>query len=414
MTKIIGFFLALTLPIAAIAACQEQSNNHASSEEQANAVKAQEQVDQGAQEPVVPTTAPKPVSADPQKIAAASQKLPLPPFPDYRAPVTRLSEDSQGEIYFPTKSPYDFSRLLHDWNELPTHSGKGTLILPEGASASTPVPAMVILHGSGGIKKGREFEYADWFKQMGIAAFVVDYYAPRGVTEETPYVMKTMAATEVDVIADAFSALNILATHSAIDAKRIGVTGYSYGGMATRYVLDKRLKNRLAPSNPPFALHMDIYGSCHQNTGSWETTGAPYLAVYGTADNSVDPKTCETVQQKLRDGGSEVEVLIIDGAGHAWENDEPKFEWAGAYIRGCEFSFDPQSGAFLIDGKSGTQPGKEMGREERAFLRGALAQLAQPCIGYGYTVGNDPKADAESRERQKRFLRKYFDLKAQE
>jgi len=124
----------------------------------------------------------------------------------------------------------------------------------------------------------REYlEYAALFSKNGIAGFVVDYYAPRGVVETTPYVMKTMIATEVDVMSDAYSALKILGTHPSIDASKIGVTGYSYGGMATRYVLDDRLKSIMAPDVPPFALHMDIYGPCHQTLGHSGTTGAPYL-----------------------------------------------------------------------------------------------------------------------------------------
>ena len=356
----------------------------------------------------VDTNAPSEVQASTKSPA---ERLPLPPFPDYPAPLSELSETYDGVVYFATKSPYDFSRVLNGFDEAPETIGKGTLVLPEGADAETPVPAMVILHGSGGIQEGREFAYANWFASKGIAGFVVDYYAPRGVTEETPYVMKTMAATEVDLVTDAYAALNILATHPAIDANRIGVTGYSYGGMATRYTLDPRIKEIMAPGVPPFALHMDIYGPCHQNTGSWETTGAPYLAVYGTADNSVEPAKCAQVQDKLRQGGSEVEALVIEGAGHAWENAAPKGEFGGAYIRGCEFSWHPETGAFLVDGKAGRfQPEPSMDREERAFVRSTLGELVGSCLGMGYTVGSNPAADKESKARQLAFMKAHFGL----
>lgn len=341
---------------------------------------------------------------------SATRELLLPPFPDSPAPKTGLAVDDQGVIYFQTKSPYDFTRVLHGYASLPTHAGKGTLSLPEGASAANPVPAMVILHGSGGIKEGREDRYAQLFNENGIAAFVVDYYAPRGVTSETPYVMKTMAATEVDVMSDAYAALNILTSHPAIDASRIGVTGYSYGGMGTRYVLDKRLKDIMAPDAAPFALHMDIYGPCHQNTGSWETTGAPYLAVFGDQDNSVDPAACAAVQENLRVGGSAVEVHVLEGAGHAWENAEPRAEWGGSYVRGCTFSFDPESGAFLVDGQAGFQPTSDMNRQQRAAIRAGLGSLAGKCIGQGYIVGSDPEADKKSKTIQLEFMKRVFGL----
>lgn len=123
--------------------------------------------------------------------AQTRKTLPLPAFPTYPNPVTSLGEGDDGLIYFQTKSPYDFSRVLNGFDVLPINTGKGTLVLPAGASAQNPVPAMVILHGSGGIKKGREFNYAKWFAENGIAGFVVDYYAPRGVSKDTPYQMPT-------------------------------------------------------------------------------------------------------------------------------------------------------------------------------------------------------------------------------
>jgi dienelactone hydrolase len=345
-------------------------------------------------------------------IAEAPKELPLPPFPNLPAPVTELKADSAGVIYFSTKSPYDFSRILDGYDTLETHAGKGTLVLPKSASANQPVPAMVILPGSGGIKEGREMEYARLFAENGMASFVVDYYEPRGVTETTPYVMKTMIATEVDVIADAYSALNILATHPAIDAAKIGVTGYSYGGMATRYVMDDRLKAIMAPDVPPFAIHIDVYGPCHQTTGHKGTTGSPYLAIHGDADNSVDPELCQKVYKDIEMSGSEVESHLLSGAGHAWENAEPKREFSeGSFVRGCLFSFDPDDGTFLVDGKSGRfQPAPDMTRNQRAFVRSTLGELVGTCVGQGYTVGNDPKADKKSKAIQLDFMKRKFGL----
>ncbi len=339
------------------------------------------------------------------------KELPLPAFPDYPAPQIRLAEADKGVIYYPIKSPYDFSRILNDYEALDTHTGKAVLVLPEGANAQNPVPAMVILHGSGGIKDGREMEYARLFAQNGIASFVVDYYAPRGVVQTTPYVMKTMITTEVDIMSDAYSALKILGTHPAIDARRIGVTGYSYGGMATRYVLDDRLQSIMGQGVPPFALHMDIYGPCHQTLGHSGTTGAPYLAIHGDADNSVDPDLCQSVYKDMEAAGTKVESHVIAGAGHAWENDAPLREFEGSYVRGCQFSFHPETGAFLVDGKSSRfQPAPEMTRPQRAMVRAGLGELAGSCLGKGYTVGSNPEADKISKALQLEFMTRIFGL----
>ena len=355
------------------------------------------------------TDTPK-LKTSPATIAEAPKELPLPPFPEYPPAQTKLSADDAGILYYPIKSPYDFARILNGYDTLETHTGKGSLVMPKGASADKPVPAIVILHGSGGIQEGREMEYAQLFAENGIAGFVIDYYAPRGVTEQTPYVMKTMAATEVDIMSDAYSALKILGTHPSIDAGRIGVTGYSYGGMATRYVMDDRLKNIMAPDVPPFALHMDIYGPCHQTLGHDGTTGAPYLAIHGDADNSVDPALCQEVYKDLEASGTPVESHVIAGAGHAWENDAPLTEFGGSFVRGCKFSFD-ENGVFLVDGKSGRfQPTPEMTRPQRAMVRAGLGELAGSCVGQGYTVGNNPEADKKSKALQLDFMKRVFGL----
>lgn len=341
----------------------------------------------------------------------ARKTLPLPEFPNLPKPQKSLTAEQSGDIYFPIKSPYDFSRVLNGYDDLPESTGMGTLVMPENASAQDPVPAIVILHGSGGIAEGREFEYAKLFSENGIAAFVVDYYAPRGVVADTPYVMKTMITTEVDIMSDAYAALKVLGTHPAIDAKRIGVTGYSYGGMATRYVLDDRLKNIMAPNVPPFALHMDIYGPCHQTLGHTGTTGAPYLAIHGDADNTVDPELCQTVYKDLEAGGSSVASHVIAGAGHAWENATPLSEFPGGFVHGCKFSFDPEKGTFLVDGKkSRFQPEPDMTRNERAYVRSTLGELVGGCVGQGYTVGNNPEADAQSKAWQLDFMKRNFGL----
>lgn len=343
-------------------------------------------------------------------VSEEPKELPLPAFPDYPPAKMKLSADDEGVLYYPIKSPYDFSRILNGYEALETHTGKATLVLPEGASADNPVPGIVIMHGSGGIKEGREMDYAQLFAQNGIASFVIDYYEPRGVTDDTPYVMKTMITTEVDIMSDAYSALKILGTHPAIDASRIGVTGYSYGGMGTRYVLDDRLKNIMAPDVLPFALHMDIYGPCHQTLGHTGTTGAPYLAIHGDADNSVDPELCQKVYKDIEAGGSKVESLVIAGAGHAWENADPLSEFEGGFVDGCKFSFDDK-GTFLVDGKSGRfQPTPDMTRPQRAMVRAGLGELAGSCVGYGYIVGNNPEADKKSKALQLDFMKRVFGL----
>lgn len=327
-------------------------------------------------------------------------------MPNLPEPFTQLTADSSGKVYFPTKSPYDFSRLLTGFDKLPSHSGVGELYLPDDASAENPVPAIIILHGSGGIKAERETAYAAMFNKMGIAAFVLDYYTPRGNPEEEHYIRKVLSATESDIIVDAFSALKLVGTHPAIDAAKIGVTGYSYGGMVTRYVLDPRLKNIVAPDVPPFALHMDFYGPCHQTLGEDQTTGGAYLAIFGDQDNSVDPKACAKVQETLKANGVSVESHMLKGAGHAWESSVERAMSDNPYVRDCEFSYHPETGDPLVDGEPVSKAKVDATRGERAFVRTAISIETPQCIGEGYIVGNDPISDKKAKAIMTEFLKK--------
>lgn len=331
----------------------------------------------------------------------------LPDIPSLPLTPTPLNEEQQGVLYFASKSPYSLQKALFHLDEAIDTTGMGTLFLPDNASADQPVPAMIILHGSGGLREEREFSYAKWFASEGIAAFVLDYYSVRGVTPDTKYMYKTLSASDIDIVTDAFSALKLLADHPAIDANRIGVTGYSYGGMATRYTLDTRLQKALAPNYPPFALHISLYGPCFQLTGSEQTTGAPYMAIYGTEDNSVDPQQCVALHDKLQAGGSAVSDVTIPGAGHAWENDQPRKEYDFPFIRGCEFSYTAD-GAPTINGKSIDFPGPDASRDELAFNRVSVYMTAPECVGNGYIIGRDENSDDISRAAMMGFMKAHF------
>ena len=333
----------------------------------------------------------------------------LPQFPDFPTPATALAATQSGTLYFSTKSPYDFARLLKGYAALPAHSGVGHLSLPSGADADNPVPAIIMLPGSGGINKGREPGYVKLFNDRGIATFVLDYYAPRGVQEKDVYLRKILAATETDVLVDAFSALKLLATHPAIKAEKIGLTGYSYGGMVTRYALDPRVKAIVAPEAPRFALHMDIYGPCHQTLGGPTASGiasgrAAYLAIYGDSDNSVDPQACREVQAQIETNGSYVESYVLEGAAHAWESDREKKLYDSPYVRGCRFSYDPESGNPLVDGAPLAVSPAGATRGERAYTRASVFAEIPHCIHEGYVMGRDPEIDKKAKAIMVDFL----------
>src|SRR5207248_6258209 len=115
-----------------------------------------------------------------------------------------------------------------------------------GGHPPRSVPAVVLLHGSGGILPSRELTYAPQLARMGVAALVVDSFGARR-ERGTEFLERVLNITETMMLADAYSALRFLASRPEIDPKRIVLTGFSYGAMATMYALYAQVAHQLAP-----------------------------------------------------------------------------------------------------------------------------------------------------------------------
>ncbi len=330
--------------------------------------------------------------------------LNLPPFPDWPAPVANLDADDEGEIYYASHSPFDLQLILSGQRGVAT-TGLGHLSFPDAAGAG-PLPAMVVLPGSGGIKPGREHEYAAFLNEQGIAGFVVEYYAPRGLNDEANYLIRTGSVTEFDLIADAYSALTLLSTHPRIDGSRIGVVGFSYGGMAARLAMDERIREALAPDHAGFAAHIDIYGPCFQDLGTKQTNGAPLLTLRGTEDASNNLADCAKREGELTRLGVNVEAIVYDGAGHAWENEQPLFfSEQSPYVDGCEWRYD-ERGVALVNGERLADYDVDASRAARIAARLRLGVQLRDCVKYGYLIGRNEQVRDQAFDDAGRFLRK--------
>jgi dienelactone hydrolase len=345
------------------------------------------------------------VAVAPGRAAAqeAAAQLRVIPVPEPVAE-TPLQADTQGEIWFDSRTPFDFDLLLNHLDEVSRTSTLGYLYLPDGASADAPVPAMVLLPGSGGVKLGRQMLHANNLVAAGYAVLVVDYYASRNVNDDTvPYAVMILNVTEFDVVVDGYSALRALNRHPAIDPSRIGVMGFSYGGMATRLAMDARLKELLAPEVTPFAVHVDYYGPCFQKFNTAATTGAPLLTLRGAHDASNDLVQCAIREQELRVAGSEVSSKIYATAGHSWDNLGKRHVNSSTYLSGCEMVFDDR-GYPSVDGVAMITPSDPTDRAERFAMRLRSGSFFGDCVKRGYIVGRDQPVYEDSTKELIRFL----------
>lgn len=206
--------------------------------------------------------------------ALAGFLLAAPSFAETPTPVESLADGRSGKIYFTSltpKNPLEMAKRRSTTKVVVD----GVLSFP--ADAKGPLPAMVIAHGSGGILPS----YVLWtaaLNRAGIATFVIDSWGGRGITS-TRY-DQSQVSTAANV-ADAFFALRLLATHPRIDAKRIGVMGFSRGGAVALYTTLEPLRRAVIDGDLHFAAHVPFYPDCNFRWTAAEHDGSPILMLLG-------------------------------------------------------------------------------------------------------------------------------------
>ncbi len=308
-------------------------------------------------------------------------------------PNSKATAAIKGQIVtFASLSPFDL-RHIESALGTPTQS-QGTLFLPPGDYAPHSVPAVVFLHGASGVRGARELTYGPQLAAMGIAALAIDTYGSRGGSAMS-FVDRVMHITETMFVADAYAGLAYLAGRPEIDPKRIVLTGFSYGGMATTYAMYRQIADALAPNGPRFAGHVAYYGPCIAHFDDDRTTGAPLLMLQGADDQLLDPKRCAAVADELRAGGSTVDIIRYPGAVHQWDGDFEK-RLIGRNLAPCRF--DVEKSGVIRDDHTGLPM-------SNPFLRKIILGL---CVGDPYPIGRDDAVRRLSNADYGRFLARVF------
>jgi len=197
-----------------------------------------------------------------------------------------------------------------------------TLFMPDGARGK--VPAMVIAHGIGGaydVNGGKRvyWEYAEELAKNGVAAVIVDTHGARGLGKTSQE-----GSTAISVhtfLADAFAVADLLRSHPGIDARRIGIMGFSKGGSTTLLAEDERFVRALSRDGQAFRLHIPVYPGCQAYPESVRPTGAPVLMLLGSNDLATGIRGCFEIEQKLKRAGVPVRTIVFEGAYHGWDED---------------------------------------------------------------------------------------------
>jgi len=212
----------------------------------------------------------------------------------------------------------------------------GYVFKPAGDGAH---PAIVMLHGRGGpyssLRRGthtaetltqRHLLWGQYWSAQGYVAVLVDSFGPRGYGDGFPkhsYSERPAAVSERTVRPlDAYGALAYLRTRADVVHDRIGLHGWSNGGMTLLSAMSADTPAiEAATSARGFRAALAQYPSCRtQMREPGYKPYAPLLILAASEDDEVSPEVCRDFAALQRARGAPVEFVSYEGAQHSYDD----------------------------------------------------------------------------------------------
>jgi dienelactone hydrolase len=289
----------------------------------------------------------------------------------------------------------DFRHLLS--REPPTSRIEIDMTLRFPDEALDRHPAVVVVHTLGGYQRANEGWHAKAFREAGFATLTYDSAAAQR--------LRTGGGPDAwaSAVAEAFDAFRLLARHPRIDANRIAIVGFSFGGEVSYLSALEPIRAALVSTGSRFAAHIAYYpAGVHAAVADGHPhTGAPILMLLGEKDDNLPvPKVLDYLAYARAAGNkSPLDVAIYPGAHHAWTVPSlgaPRLYAQYQSTRKCPYVMMGGSAPTLLVG------GKLVPLE-----RGSLVDCVRE--GRGYTMGYDEVARTMALRDTLLFLRRNLD-----
>ena len=180
-------------------------------------------------------------------------------------------------------------------------------------------PAVIVVHGSTGLDS-RGPAYAAALAAAGVSSLEIDMWTPRGLKGGLD-----RPRSVFETLPDVFGAFRYLTCRPEIDALRIGILGFSWGGVLAMLTATRAVAQRYLRNGERFAAHAPLYPVCwlYNRVEGYEfrdLTGAPILLQCGDADDYDAPDAAAKLVAGLdASDRASIESIVYPGATHAFD-----------------------------------------------------------------------------------------------
>jgi dienelactone hydrolase len=193
------------------------------------------------------------------------------------------------------------------------------------AVEGAPAGAVALFHGCGGAydRQGaldrRMRDYTVWFHEHGWHVLVVDSFGPRSEKEICTQRTGHRRITMTNRRRDALATIDWLAQRADVNARRIGLVGWSNGGSTVLAATNVRHPDVAASiARPAFAVA--FYPGCEAELARGYEPDAPLLLLVGESDDWTPAAPCHRLADA---GGPDVEIEGYARAFHGFDSNAP-------------------------------------------------------------------------------------------
>ena len=208
-------------------------------------------------------------------------------------------------IEFPNLADRAPAKLLQGYLARPDAGLSG--MLGSHSNLAAPYPAVVVLHGCGGISS-HSAVIADRIGSWGYVTLAVDSLGSRGSG-----IASGCSGRSLDQAFDAYAALHYLSQLDFVDPARVAVLGQSMGGSAVLYAVDRDLGAQYFEER--FRAAIAYYPNCVPEA----SMTAPTLVLIGEADEWNQAEQCREMVKHARADGATIALTVYPGVHHAFD-----------------------------------------------------------------------------------------------